>query len=89
MRAVAGEIVTWLILYRDTRDGKAKTSQADIARRAGISDRTVRRVIDALQRRGLLSVVRRGGLRQGPTTYRVHPLGESYKRTLASGCLRT
>ena len=80
------EIAVWLILYRDSRDGKAKTSQADIARRAGINVRTARRAIERLQRRGLLSIVRRGGLRQGPSTYRAHPLGESYKRTLASCC---
>ena len=32
--------MVWLVLYRDTKDGVAKTSQADIARRAGISVRT-------------------------------------------------
>ena len=42
-RLSRGEILVWLVLYRDTRNGIAKTSQADIARRAGISDRTVRR----------------------------------------------
>jgi hypothetical protein len=80
------EIATWLILYRDTRDGKAKTSQIDIARRAGIDARSVRRAIEGLRRRGLLLIVRRGGLRQGPSTYRVHPLGENFKRTPVSGC---
>jgi CRP-like cAMP-binding protein len=80
------EIMVWLVLYRDTKNGVAKTSQADIAQRAGMDTRTARRAIDRLRRDGLLSIVRRGGLRQGPSTYRVHPLGESYKRTLASCC---
>lgn len=81
------EIATWLILYRDVRNGTARTSQTDIARRGGMSTRTVKRAIERLRGRGLLTVVRRGGLRQGPSTYRVHPLGESYKVTLASRCL--
>ena len=68
-------IAVWVLLWRDTKtDGLAKTSQADLARRAGISDRTARRAIDRLQRAGLLSVVHRGGLRRGISTYRVHPL---------------
>ena len=68
-------VAVWLLLWRDTKaDGLAKTSQADLARRGGISDRTARRAIDRLQRAGLLSVVHRGGLRRGVSTYRVHPL---------------
>lgn len=68
-------IAVWLLLWRDTKaDGLAKTSQADLARRAGISDRTARRAIDRLRRAGLLTVVHRGGLRRGISSYRVHPL---------------
>ncbi len=38
------EIAVWLVLYRDTKpDGTARTSQVDMARRVGKSDRTVRR----------------------------------------------
>src|SRR5438093_7612112 len=37
------ESAVWLILWRDTKGGTARTSQADLARRAGISDRTARR----------------------------------------------
>jgi hypothetical protein len=66
------EALVWLVLFRDTkRDGLARTSQADLARRAGMNDRTVRRAIDRLQERGLLDVVQRGGLRRGPSSYRV------------------
>ena len=69
------ETLVWLILFRDTKpDGLARTSQADLARRAGANLRTVKRAVANLERRGLLKVVRRGGLRQGPSTYRVKSL---------------
>jgi hypothetical protein len=67
------ETKVWLILYRDSRDGIAKTSQADIARRAGVSDRTVRRALTQLESRGLLKAVHRGGLNRGCSSYRVSP----------------
>jgi hypothetical protein len=65
------EILVWLVLYRDTRNGIAQTSQADIARRAKLGDRTVRYAICRLVNRGLLNVVCRGGLNRGPSKYRV------------------
>jgi biotin operon repressor len=69
------DVATWLVLYRDTRNGIAVTSQADIARRAGVSDRAVRSSIGRLEKCGLLVVVRRGGLLQGPSKYRVNGTG--------------
>lgn len=71
------ESAVWLVLYRDTRDGIAKTGQADIAKRTGLCDRTVRRAIKRLADRGLLVVVRRGGLRQGTSAYRVLPMSKT------------
>jgi hypothetical protein len=69
------EIVAWLLLWRDTKgDGLARTSQADLARRAGVTDRTIRRALVRLRCRGLLTVVVRGGLLRGSSTYRVHGL---------------
>ena len=68
------EIAVWLVLYRDSRDEIARTSQVDIARRAGVTDRTVRNVMRKLERRGLLKIVYRGGLNSGPSRYRVIPL---------------
>jgi hypothetical protein len=69
------ERAVWLLLWRDTKpDGLARTSQSDLARRAGCNPRTVRRAIVALQFTGLLSVVRQGGLNRGLSVYRVHPL---------------
>jgi hypothetical protein len=67
------EVKVWLLLYRDTKadTGTARTGQADLARRAGVSVRTVGRAVHELERKGLVVVVRRGRLRTGPTVYRV------------------
>jgi|CXWL01.1.fsa_nt_gi hypothetical protein len=68
------EIAVWIVLYRDSRDGIARTGQADIARRIGTSARTVRRAIRQLATRGLLDIVRRGRIGCGPSAYRVRGL---------------
>ncbi len=69
------ELAVWLILYRDTRpDGIARTSYDDLARRAGCNRRNVGRALRRLERRGLLKIVHRGGLRRGPSRYRVRRL---------------
>lgn len=65
------EIAVWILLYRDTRDGTARTSYDDIARRAGLNRRNVGRAVRRLERRGLLTVIHRGGLGRGPSRYRV------------------
>lgn len=67
------EILVWLVLYRDTRNGIAATSQADIARRAKLSSRTVRYAISRLTHRGLVALVYRGGINRGTSKYRVAP----------------
>ncbi len=67
------EALTWLVLWRDTKDGTAQTGATDIARRIGASKRTVRTALDRLGKRGLLSVVRRGGLNRGVSIYRLDP----------------
>lgn len=60
----------WLVLYRDTKpDGVASTSQADIARRVGVTVRTVYAALKRLERCGLLVVVHRGGLNRGVSVY--------------------
>ena len=66
-----GEIAVWLVLYRDTRNGIAQTSQADIARRAGVKDRTVRRAIGQLMELGLVTLIYQGGPNRGPSKYQV------------------
>lgn len=68
------DLLVWLILFRDARDGMARTSQSEIARRAGMSDRTVRRALKKLASRGLVKVVRQGGINRGTSSYRVFPL---------------
>jgi hypothetical protein len=69
------ELAVWLVLWRDTKpDGLARTSQGDLARRAGCNPRTVRRALAALQKAGLVSVLCRGGPNRGLSVYRVRPL---------------
>ena len=81
-----GCVTVWFVLYRDTKDGTARTSQADISRRAGMSVRGVRDAIRRLESRGLLKTVYRGGLNRGPSRYRVLPLTqEDSLRKRASG----
>lgn len=72
------EIAVWLILYRDTRDGTARTAYDDIARRAGCNRRSVCRAVRRLEQLGLLKVVYRGGFRRGPSRYRVRPLSRDH-----------
>ena len=67
------ELMVWLVLYRDTRNGTARTSQADIARRGGVSVRAVQYATSRMERRGLLRCVYRGGLNRGPNRWRVLP----------------
>ena len=70
------EAIVWLVLFRDTKaNGLARTAQADIARRAGLDVRTVRRAVASLEAKGMVSLVHRGRLNAGPSTYRVHPVG--------------
>lgn len=70
------ESKVWLILFRDTKgSGTARTGQADIARRSGLTVRGVQKALDKLQTKGLISVVRRGRLNAGPSAYRLHPTG--------------
>jgi hypothetical protein len=68
------EIVTWLILFRDEREGISKTSQTDIARRGGLSSRSVATAVSSLLKKRLIKLIRRGGLRQGPSVYKVKSL---------------
>ena len=81
-----GCVTVWFVLYRDTKDGTARTSQADVARRAGMSERGVRGAIRRLESLGLLKTVYQGGLNRGPSRYRVSPLTqEDSLRKRASG----
>ena len=68
------DIIVWMILYRDSREGIARTAQADIARRGKIDRRTVGRSLRRLEARGLLKIVYQGGFRQGVSRYRLRAL---------------
>ncbi len=72
---------TWLVLFRDTKpNGLARASQIDIAHRAGVSDRAVRVALRELRKRGLVTVVHKGGVSRGPSTYRVALGNESTRK---------
>jgi len=68
------EAMTWLVLYRDTRDGTACTSMESIASRAGCCKRAAIDAVQRLRRRGLLLQVFKGGINRGPSRYRVLPI---------------
>jgi hypothetical protein len=69
------QALVWVILWRDTkREGTARTSYADLARRAGVSLSTVKRAVGVLTERGLATVVYRGSLRRGASVYRLDSL---------------
>jgi hypothetical protein len=77
------QLATWLVLYRDTRNGTACTSQSDIARRAGCSVRGVQKAIAKLLRVGLVVRLRQGRLNGGASVYRVEPMAD--RRRIATG----
>ena len=69
-KLTGAEVRVWLVLFRDTkRDGTVRTGQTDIARRSGLSVRSVKGAVRSLVGRGILRVVTRGGLRTGPSRY--------------------
>jgi hypothetical protein len=67
------ELAVWLCLFRHTRatDGVAAVGQRRLAAQAGISDRTVRRVVCKLAQRGLVKVLSVGRAGGGFTRYAV------------------
>ncbi len=70
------EALTWFVLWRDTKDGTVRTSAADIARRIGCSRRAVTDALAGLRKRGLLTLIYRGGMNQGVSVHRVQPLAK-------------
>ena len=70
------ELATWLVLWRDTKNGTVRTSMLDVARRIGTTRRAVVDAVAKLVGRGLLTVAFRGGLKRGMNVYRVHPLAK-------------
>jgi hypothetical protein len=82
------EAAVWLVLWRDTKpNGLARTSQTDLARRAGCDTRTVRRALDRLTATGLVKIVRVGRINVGPTVYRVRGVNPAGPRIGGQGRL--
>ena len=71
----SSQVKVWLILFRDTKSatGTARTGQSDLARRAGTSPRTIRNARTELKAKGMIKVMRRGRLNDGPSIYKVFP----------------
>ena len=65
------QALTWLVLYRDSRDGIARTSFKDIAGRVGCSPRSAVEAVKKLRELKLVHLTRRGGLNRGANVYRV------------------
>ena len=71
------EALTWLVLWRDTKQGgTVRTSSVDIARRIGTSRRAVTNAVAGLRKRGLLRLIHQGGINRGMSVYRVIPLAK-------------
>jgi hypothetical protein len=68
------KLAVWLTLYRDTkREGTARASLNELARRGGMDRQTASRAVGRPARRKMLQVIRPGGLNCGHSTYRVFP----------------
>jgi len=66
------ELAAWLILYRHAKpNGTAKASVADLARRAGCCESTIKRALERLRRGGLVERVKRGTLAGGSSVWRL------------------
>ncbi len=68
------EACVWLILWRDSRHGLARTSYASLARTTGCRRATVGLALRSLREKGLVEVVRRGGKAQGANVYRLRSI---------------
>jgi hypothetical protein len=80
------ELAVWLLLWRDTKpNGLARVSQMDLARRAGCTDRSVRRALATLESRGLVKTVHQGGIPRRLSTYRVAAVATGERRDEPDG----
>jgi DNA-binding IscR family transcriptional regulator len=66
------ELAVWLVLFRDVRNGTAKTGMTDIAKRAGMTRRAVVKAMSKLRKKRLVEVVKRGHVGGSPNVYIVH-----------------
>jgi hypothetical protein len=67
------EVVTWLVIFRDTKpNGLARTSLSDLARRGGMSRRQATRALRSLIGRGAVYVIKKGVVGKA-TLYSLYP----------------
>lgn len=71
-RRTRAELAAWLLLYRHAKpDGIVTASVADLARRTGCDESTMRRALKRLREAGLVERVKRGTLAGGPSVWRL------------------
>ena len=64
--------LTWWTLLRHTgADGTASVAQARLAKQTGYTDKSIKRAVSDLKRRGLLAIVHQGGKNRGLSVYRI------------------
>lgn len=68
-------VLVWMLLWRDERGGTVRTAVSDLARRSGLSARTVKRALRVLREGGFVATDHRGTPTTGPTVYRLQPNG--------------
>ena len=64
----------WLCLFRDSRNGVAKSAQVYVAQRCGLKRPTVSTTIGELEALGLVVTIHQGGVNRGLSWYRVSGL---------------
>jgi len=67
-------LATWIVLFRDTRNGVARTGIASLTRRVGCDRRNILRALRYLVARGLVVVIHHGGRFRGCSSYRLVPV---------------
>lgn len=65
------DVKTWICLYRDVRNGVAETSVSYISKRAGLSERIIKKSLKKLKDKGFIEVIRRGAPGIGSSRYRI------------------
>lgn len=60
--------LVWMSLLRHSWDGVVTRSHGRLAKDTNVSERTIRRAMDRLENKGLIRVLKRGGLRVGAST---------------------
>lgn len=67
-----GAVAVWLILFRNSRDGRVCIAVERIADAAGMSERSARYKIEELANAGIIEAKARGNRIKGPTVYRLN-----------------